>query len=160
MKRSAWVAAVGLVVLVAAVWFLSGSTREGVSTDRTTREVALACTTDMATEFHIHPTLAIYINGEQQVIPADIGVRPTCMTALHTHTSDGILHVESPERRDFTLADFFAVWEQPFSRDEVLGYRADAQHRIRMTVNGEPVETYEDTVLYDHDQIVIYYESL
>jgi len=35
-----------------------------------------------------------------------------------------------------------------------------AEHRIRVTVNGEPVETFEDTVLYDHDQIVIYYEAL
>lgn len=160
MKRHGWALILGLIVLLGAVWFMSRSTREGIVTNRTTREVALTCTTDMATEFHIHPILAIYINGEQQVIPANIGIRPGCMTALHTHTSDGILHVESPERRDFTLADFFAVWEQPFTREEILGYQVDPEHRIRMTVNGETVETYGETVLHDHDQIAIYYESL
>ena len=129
------------------------------STDRTSREVALDCTTDMATKFHIHPTITIVVNGENQVVPADIGIRGGCMNALHTHDMSGLVHVEAPERRDFTLGDFFAVWEQPFSRNEILSYATDEERQIRVTINGIDVETYEETVLTDKAAIVITYEQ-
>jgi hypothetical protein len=111
----------------------------------------------MATQFHIHPNLQIIVNGKQQVIPANIGIGPTCMTSIHTHDASGQIHIESPEKRDFTLGDFFAVWQQPFSSTQVLGYKADATHRIAVTVNGTAVSTYENTVMNDGDSIVITY---
>lgn len=160
MKKNTWLV-IGIIVLVlVGIWFASASTRGGMKTDRTTREVALACTTDMATEFHIHPVIAIYVNGEQQIIPANVGIKPSCMTALHTHTADGLIHVESPEKRDFTVADFFAVWEKPFSSTQIFEHVADGTHRVRMTVNGVDVDTFENTVLVDNDLIAIYYETI
>ncbi|MEK9184327.1 MAG: hypothetical protein AAB892_01190 [Patescibacteria group bacterium] len=160
MKKNTWLV-IGIIVLVlVGIWFASASTRGGMKTDRTTREVALACTTDMATEFHIHPVIAIYVNGEQQIIPANVGIKPSCMTALHTHTADGLIHVESPEKRDFTVADFFAVWEKPFSATQIFEHVADGTHRVRMTVNGVDVDTFENTVLVDNDLIAIYYETI
>lgn len=38
---------------------------------------------------------------------------------IHTHDDTGIIHIESPVKRDFTLADFFAVWNKPFSKDQI-----------------------------------------
>lgn len=125
-----------------------------------TREVALLCTTDMATQFHIHPVLKIVINGEEQIIPAEIGIQPTCMNSLHTHDATGTLHVEAPEKRDFTLGDFFAVWQKPFSQNELLDFKADATHKVSLTVNGAEVDTFENTILNDLDHIVISYESI
>ena len=113
----------------------------------------------MAQGFHIHPTLEIIVNGEKVEVPANIGVQATCMTALHTHTPDGLIHVESSEKRDFSLADFFAVWNQPFSKEEVLSYKADATHEIKMTINGEAVNTFENTILKDGDHIVVTFGS-
>lgn len=149
---------IGIVVLVAIGLSLLG--QAPVKTDRTSREVALTCTTDMATEFHIHPILEIYINGEKHLIPANIGISPNCMYALHTHTPDGIIHVEAPEKKDFTLSDFFAVWDKTFSRNQLFEHMADESHRIRMSVNGEEVDTYENTLLEDEDRITIYYEAI
>lgn len=126
---------------------------------KTNREVALACTTDMATRFHIHPNLEIVINGEKQVIPANIGIKADCMNALHTHGTSGEIHVESPQKRDFTLADLFAVWDKTYSRDQIFDFKADEQYTIRETVNGQEVEEYENTVLRDKDEIVIFYEE-
>ena len=146
--------AIGLVVI--ALVFLAFNKPNA---DLTTREVALSCTTDMATQFHIHPVLEIFVNGEQQTIPANIGVKVSCMNALHTHTPDGVIHVESPVERDFTLGDFFAVWDKPFSKDQIFDFRADATHSITVTVNGTEVDTYENTILYDRDQVVINYEE-
>jgi hypothetical protein len=110
--------------------------------------------------FHIHPVLSIVANGERQEIPTEVGITPTCMKAVHTHTPDGVIHIETGAPRDFTLSDFFAVWEKPFSKDQVLDFKADASHRIRMTVNGQEVDTFENTVLRDQDQIVILYETI
>ncbi|MSU60594.1 MAG: hypothetical protein EXS52_01610 [Candidatus Staskawiczbacteria bacterium] len=126
---------------------------------KTNREVAMTCTTDMATEFHIHPNLQIIINGQPQEIPVDIGIVDGCMNALHTHDNTGKMHVESPEKRDFQLSDFFAVWNKAYTKDQVLDYKADATHVIRQTVNGKETQDFENTVLYDEDQIVISYSD-
>ncbi len=160
-KQSLIILAVVVVVLGGIFLFASDKPQQKeVKSERTNREVALTCDPEMAQGFHIHPVLEIVINGEKIEVPANIGVGPTCMTVLHTHTPDGVIHVESPEVRDFSLSDFFAVWEQPFSKDEILTYKADAMHRVRITVDGKEVDTYENTVLKDAERIVITYETI
>ena len=81
------------------------------------------------------------------------------MNPLHTHDSSGKIHVESPEKRDFTLADLFAVWKKIFTKDQILDYKADQTHFIRETVNGAETKDYQNTVLHDGDNIIIYYEE-
>lgn len=78
--------------------------------------------------FHIHSHLTIFVNGTQRQVPAGIGIpgsQPaptkhgpvaaggTCLYWLHTHAPDGIIHVESPIHRTYTLGDFFDEWGQP-----------------------------------------------
>lgn len=159
MKKKHIVWVVGILALIGLIWLTSSANRSG-ETNRTAREIALTCTTDMATEYHIHPNLEIYINGERQPIPANVGITPTCMNSLHTHTPDGIIHVEAPEKRDFILGDFFAVWQRPFSSEQLFDLTTGETHRIRVTVNGTEVDTYENTVLRDLDTIAIYYEPI
>ena len=126
---------------------------------KTNREVALTCTSDMATQFHIHPNLEIIINGQKYEIPTDIGIVSGCMNALHTHDNSGKIHVESPEKRDFNLSDFFAVWNKTYSKNQIFDYKVDDKHTIRETVNGKETQDYENTILKDNDQIIIYYEE-
>ena len=151
---------IGAVSLLVVLLIGLGIHSQNTASKKTNREVALTCTTDMATKFHIHPHLEIIINNQKQETPANIGIAYTCMNALHTHDTSGIIHVESPEIRDFILADFFAVWNKPFNKDQILDYKVDAQHTIRVTVNGSEVQDFENTVLRDKDQIVINYESI
>lgn len=146
-----------ILVIVGGVW-LSGKKQQAFA-QKSSRDVALTCTTDMATKFHIHPNLEIVINGQRQEIPANIGVTPICMNAIHTHDTAGTLHVESPAQKDFTVGDFFAVWGKPFSKDQVLDSKVDDAHIIRITVNGTEVQGYENTVMHDKDRIVISYEE-
>ncbi|MBY0110721.1 hypothetical protein K2Y00_01825 [Patescibacteria group bacterium] len=150
----------GISALILLFVLFTRGEQEPIKTERTNREVALTCTTDMATEFHIHPTLEIVVNGQIQEIPVNIGVRTDCMNALHTHDAIGTIHVESPERRDFTLADFFAVWGEPFTSEEILGYKTDETHRIKVLVDGKEVDTYENTVLKDKEKVIISYEAI
>lgn len=126
---------------------------------KTNRQLLAECTTDMATQFHIHPHLEITILGQKQVIPANIGITNGCMKSIHTHDDSGKIHVESPEKRDFTLDDFFWVWQKTFSKEQILDSKADATHVIKETINGQEVQDYQNTILRDQDQIVISYEE-
>jgi hypothetical protein len=38
---------------------------------------------------------------------------------LHVHSQDGIIHVESPTARTYTLGRPFEIWHQPLSADQV-----------------------------------------
>jgi hypothetical protein len=98
--------------------------------------------------YHIHAHLAVFDNGTLYAVPPGIGIPGAqveqsrygpvavggqCYFWLHTHTSDGIIHIESPERRIFTLGDFFGVWRQPLSAERV----GDLHGRITAFVNGK-----------------------
>lgn len=85
--------------------------------------------------FHIHAHLSVFVDGKPRLIPYGIGIgKPLqgenttagpfvtsggCFAWLHTHTNDGIIHIESPIQRTFTLGNFFDVWDQPLSLDQV-----------------------------------------
>lgn len=155
---------IGLIVLGIIVWATNSNTKiEEKSTsevkqdNRTSREVALTCTTDMATEFHIHPELMIVINDKEELVPQNLGVGSTCMTAIHTHGEKNVLHVEAPVQKDFTLGDFFAVWKKDFSKTKLLDSVVNDKSEIVVSVNGQRVGTYENTILRDKDKIVISY---
>jgi hypothetical protein len=101
----------------------TGSTIDGIS-----------CQTTEQTVFHIHAHLTIFVNGSPRQIPAGIGIPGaqaqntasgtfitggTCLYWLHTHAADGIIHIESPVQRTFTLGDVFDEWGQPLSSGQV-----------------------------------------
>jgi hypothetical protein len=48
--------------------------------------------------------------------------------------TDGIIHIEAPIPRTFTLGDFFAVWGEPLSPTEAAG----AEGPVFAYVDGEP----------------------
>jgi len=148
-----WIVGIIIVSTVLIVFFVF----KGSFFPKTNREVALTCTTEMATQFHIHPNLEIIINGQKQEIPANIGINSNCMNAIHTHDNTGKIHVESPEKRDFSLSDFFAVWKKTYNKEQILDYKIDAVHIIRETVKDKENQDYENTILHDNDQIIISY---
>jgi hypothetical protein len=61
--------------------------------------------------FHIHTHLDIFINGNHYTVPSQIGIKPDdrCLYWLHTHDDNGVIHIEAPEKRDFTLGKFFDI---------------------------------------------------
>ena len=113
---------------------------------------------------HIHAHLDIFVNGEGYPIPGNIGIIPNqCIYWLHTHDDTGIIHIESPEERIFTLGEFFDIWGEPFSNtgiffDDNVGESIDTS--LNVYVNGEQVATETDfrqIPMNAHDQIAIIY---
>jgi hypothetical protein len=160
-KQTIFVGTGILIVTGLIIWAMMVGEQSTLDKYKTlsTRDVAQICTTDMATQFHIHPELTIIIDGNKQTIPAEIGITPTCMNSIHTHDDTGVIHIESPVQRDFTLGDFFAVWKQPFDAMHILDKTAMHAGQITMTINGKSANTFENTILKDKDQIVISYQS-
>jgi hypothetical protein len=158
MKKFIIAIVISIVLGGLLIWGISKVPVKDPSTI-TSREVALTCTTDMATQYHIHPELSILLNGVPQVLPSDIGIRPNCMNSIHTHDSTGKIHVEAPIKKDFTLGDFFASWKKDFSSTKILDSVVDGEHEIVVTVNGKKVDTYENTLLGDLDKIVVVYQK-
>ena len=122
---------------------------------------------------HWHPKLSIYIKGQKQEIPADIGIGKQYssskwydpmmdMTDFHTHDNSGTLHwevMEGPVMRDHvTLKAFFDVWGKPFSSTQILDAKNGADGIVKMTVNGQPSNDFENYQVKDKDDIVIRYE--
>ena len=94
----------------------------------------IRCQTSEQLIFHIHAHLTIFINGAQRQIAAGIGIPGSqtqqtsqgpvaqggsCLYWLHTHAPDGIIHVESPIHRIYTLGDFFDEWGQPLGPSQL-----------------------------------------
>jgi hypothetical protein len=95
----------------------------------------IKCQTREQVLYHIHAHLTVFVDGKQRLIPYGIGiglprvVQPTplggfvvagsCFAWLHTHARDGIIHIESPVPRIYTLGEFFDIWQQPLTRTQV-----------------------------------------
>jgi hypothetical protein len=94
----------------------------------------IGCDTTEQLVYHIHAHLTVFVNGAARQIPAAIGIpgaqaentptgpfiaSGTCFYWLHTHAADGIIHIESPVHRTYTLGDFFNIWGQPLGPDQV-----------------------------------------
>ena len=106
---------------------------------------------------HIHQHLDIIINGQQIAIPANIGVGGGFISPIHTHDGSGILHVESPVKKDFTLGQFFKEWNVDLSDKQIGNNVVDDARKLIVGVNGSTVENPSDYVLKEHDEIEIWY---
>jgi hypothetical protein len=92
------------------------------------------CSSSEQLAYHIHAHLSVYVNGVARPIPAGIGINDnTCLYWLHTHDETGIVHVESPAQRTYTLGQFFDVWNQPLSAGQV----GPATGSVTAFVNGK-----------------------
>ena len=118
---------------------------------------------------HIHQHLDIVINGRVlRGLPPYIGIHidqqhpnKSFITEIHTHDQSGIIHVESPTVRTFTLADFFDVWGVRFSSRCLGGYCASGNKKIYVWVNAKRVRTDpRKIVLKSHQEIVVAYGTL
>ncbi|CAN5194511.1 hypothetical protein BH24ACT12_BH24ACT12_14390 [soil metagenome] len=92
---------------------------------------------------HYHPQLNIVIRGQQVPVPAGIGIDPVtgAMSALHTHTPDGVIHVEADVAGErFTLGQLFTQWDVELTEAQVGDVKARDEEGVAVDVNGQ---TYE-----------------
>jgi hypothetical protein len=100
----------------------TGPQLAAANTNMTGKSVdGIQCLGSEQLKFHDHAHLAIFVDGAQKTVPAFIGIAPdgSCLYWLHSHTPDGVIHMESPISRGFTLGNYFDIWGQPLSATQV-----------------------------------------
>jgi hypothetical protein len=108
----------------------------------------IGCQSSEQSLFHIHAHLTIFVNGSPRQVPAAIGIpgaqtqntpqgpfiaSGTCFYWLHTHAADGVIHIESPVQRTYTLGDFFDEWGQPLGPGQI----GPAKGHVTAIYNGQ-----------------------
>ncbi len=137
---------------------LTGATIDGIQCSSTEQLV-----------YHHHVHLAIFVDGKPYSVPLGVGMVPPaqvsesaqgpfadgsakCLYWTHVHAQDGIVHIESPEVRNFELGQVMDIWHVPLSPTQLGSYHG----RVTATVNGVPwTGDPRQIALTEHAQIVI-----
>ncbi len=135
-QRWMWWGGGGVVVLVVLGIVAVANQTQRASAAPTVDGIQCVATEGAVT--HIHQHLAIYDAGKLVPVPQGIGVNDTtgCLFAVHTHSPDGVIHVESPTTAQNTLGQFFDIWGQPLSRTQVASATAGHGQSVRAYING------------------------
>lgn len=99
----------------------------------------ISCDAMEGQRIHIHQHLVILDHGHEVAIPPNVGqpAMKRCIYWLHTHTPDGVIHIEAPLDRSFTLGDFFKVWGQPLTKTAAATARAGKGTSLKVWVDGK-----------------------
>ena len=121
----------------------------------------ISCDGGEHADLHIHAHLTLYINGHKSVAPAGVGIAPdtSCFYWLHTHNTDGVIHIEAPSGRTFTLKNFLDIWSSHFA---TLGYPSQLNQTTGWLayVDGKPFAGDFRTIpLRAHTLITLVYNS-
>ena len=119
------------------------------STTQTGTVNGIKCGSKEELAYHIHAHLTVFDDGQARSVPGGIGIPGSqvvqttegpvasggqCIYWLHTHAPDGVIHIESPTQRIYSLGDFFDEWHQPLSANQV----GDVKGKVSAIVNGKP----------------------
>jgi hypothetical protein len=118
----------------------------------------MSCDAMEGSRIHIHQHLTILDHGHAVAIPPNVGqpAEKRCIYWVHTHTPDGVIHIEAPQSRSFTLGDFFAVWGQTLSRTQAASAIAAKGQTLHVWVNGTRFSGDPRTIaLAAHTDVVI-----
>ena len=146
-----------------------GSEAKGASPDwpappnpmELTREAGLTPERAEFLQYHVHAHLDVFFNGDPVTVPAGIGIDATnpavvsddqgvglkrecdepCISPLHTHATDGVLHTETKTPEPNNLGQFFVQWDVKLDADCVGEFCG----------SGTPIGFYVDGESYDGD---------
>jgi len=126
-----------------------------------TREAGLVPERAEFLQYHVHAHLDVIFNGDAVTVPAGIGIDTSnpavvddgrgvglereceepCISPLHTHATDGVLHTETKTPQPNNLGQFFVLWD----------VKLDAGCVGEFCAPGTPIGFYIDGEAYDGD---------
>ncbi|SEP53340.1 hypothetical protein [Amycolatopsis saalfeldensis] len=109
---------------------------------------------------HIHAHLDVRVDGQPVEVPPYLGIDQTrgSISPLHTHDTTGVIHIESPVKREFTLGELFSEWDVSLSADNIGALHATDGKTLRVYVNGTLRGGNPAAITFNaHDEIVLIY---
>lgn len=107
---------------------------------------------------HYHPELDVLVNGEPVDVPEGIGIDPQsgAMSALHTHSADGVIHVEASRTgQPFTLGQLFTEWNVRLTSQQVGALKAGDGNALRVYVDGDRVSGDPAMIRLEPEQKIV-----
>ncbi len=153
------IAIIGIIAIIGGIGIYSAMVPHGSLPAVSTID-GIGCNPMEQAVFHVHAHMDIIINGVYFLVPSQIGIPSNCFYWLHTHDESGIIHIEAPMHKDFTLGQFFDIWNKKLNNDQIFNYVADANNPLHVYINGTKVPdgtNYRDIKLHAHDEIAIIY---
>ena len=156
------------ISILSSVYYLntnSNQKEEPIGNDYLKSEICYYALQGIKSDYHYHLQLNITINGERIEIPTNIGFEKDengdtlFLHPIHTYDNSGRIHVETTRNATAELGFLFDIWGEDFSRNKILDYNVDEEHIIEMTMNGESVDTFENTILEPYVFIDINYKN-
>jgi hypothetical protein len=110
-------------------------------------------------QYHVHAHLDVFFNGDPVTVPGGIGIdtrnpavvsdpqgvgltrecdKP-CISPLHTHGTDGVLHTETKTPDPNNLGQFFTEWDVRLD-SSCVGDFCDPETSIAIYVDGDVYE--------------------
>jgi len=111
--------------------------------------------------YHIHSHLAVFVNGKNTKIPANIGINQNSqfITSLHTHDDTGVIHQEAVQQYPFTLGELFDVWGVKFTKTQLGAYHVGKGLVLQTYVNGKLAPSGPTYKFRPHDNVVVGFGS-
>ncbi len=132
---------------------------------------------------HDHVHLDIIVNGHKVTVPAAVGLAgpldtgscppgpklgdcaaghiyfaKAAVAPIHTHSTSGLIHVETDRKGTYTLGQFFDEWGVRLDTNCVGGYCAGGGSQLRVYVNGKRVAgDPRGIVLTNRQEIAVVY---
>lgn len=109
---------------------------------------------------HIHAHLDVLVDGQAVPVPAGIGIdgRRGTISPLHTHDGSGVIHIESPVKRQFSLGELFSEWQVSLTPDNIGALHAGDGRVVRVFVNGRQQAGNPAAIMFNaHDEIALVY---
>lgn len=115
----------------------------------------------MGTADHYHAHLDVIVEGRKVPVPPDLGVDASTggMSALHTHSPDGLVHVEAGKTGEtFTLGQLFTQWNVKLTARQLGSLSTGKGRELKVYVDGKPVAENPAMVkIADKQQISLVY---
>lgn len=109
---------------------------------------------------HIHAHLDVFVDGKAVAVPSDIGIDEARqqLSPLHTHDTTGVIHIESPKKADFTLAQVMTEWDVALSDKAIGGLKTGGGNELHVYVNGKERTGNPGAIkLAAHQEIAVVY---
>ena len=100
---------------------------------------------------HWHTDLVIYVKGQKQEIPNNIGIGAVHQP-IHTHDETGLIHLEFEglvKKQNIELGNFFKIWDKDMQSFGI---------NMKMMVNGVENTEYGNYIMQNNDKIELRYE--
>ena len=141
------------VMILTSVYYLNIPDETIEDNEYLKSEICYYTLQGIKSDYHYHFQLNITINGERIEIPTNVGFEKDengetlFLHPIHTYDNSGRVHVETMKNTTAKLGFFFEIWGEEFSNDQIFGYTADDSQIIEITVDGQSVDTFEETIL-------------